>query len=77
MKKITNLNDLPKKELIGLINSVHKCFEKSFVHYADTSVCLYFFNTKNSVNCYININKVLLNEYDMDIEKTLIEAQVK
>jgi galactose-1-phosphate uridylyltransferase len=76
MSKPTQLEDLAITELTELINSIHKSFEKSFIRAGDFSTCIYFYNTKNSVNCYLNISNELINKYEIDLLHELSKAQL-
>lgn len=59
---------MTKEEVFEIINFLNSKFEKFTVRVGDTSTIIYYFNTKNSVNCNISINNILLSEYEINPE---------
>ena len=70
MKK-DEVRDLDENELIILIISLSGYFQKHIIRTGDDSTSIYYFNTKNSVNCLLNISNKLISEYQMNLEELL------
>lgn len=75
MTKPLGLNDMDRDTLIELLNSLAECFQKSFIRSGETSTSVYFFNTKNSVNTYINIDNKLLADYQINLQELLTTSE--
>lgn len=71
MKKPEGLNDISRSDLIELIRTNERSFQRSTIRPGDLSTSIYFFNTRNSVNLYINIDNKLIAEYDIDFKMIL------
>lgn len=71
MKKPEGLNDISRTDLIELIRTNERSFQRAIIRPGDLSTSIYFFNTRNSVNMYINIDNKLIAEYDLDFKLIL------
>jgi hypothetical protein len=71
MKKPEGLNDISRSDLIELIRTNERSFQRAIIRPGDLSTSIYFFNTRNSVNLYINIDNKLIAEYELDFKMIL------
>lgn len=75
MTKPIGIEDMTAEQIIKLILAVQKFFQKSFIRTGEDSTSIYFYNTKNSVNTYINIDNKLLAQYRISLQVLLLNPQ--
>ena len=69
--KPSELEDMTNSQILNLLIRVKECFQKSFIRTGDFSTSIYFYNTKNSVNTYINIDNKLIADYKINLQEIL------
>lgn len=74
MIRPTGLNDMDKDSLLEVLYILSGVFQKSFIRSGETSTSVYFFNTKNSVNTYINIDNKILADYEINLQELLTDS---
>lgn len=71
MSKPTGVEKMNKDQLLYLLARVRECFQNYYLQKGDESTSVFFYNTDNKVNTYVNISHKSLDEFKIDLKEVL------